>query len=152
MLLRWFFAALHLVALGVGFAAVTARRRALLGPLDPAGVQRVLSADNWWAVAAVLWVGTGLVRLLAQMEKSRPYYFSNTWFLAKMACFLVILALEIRPIVTFMRWRTTLRRGAALDTSTAPTLARVSGLQAALVLIMVLAAAAMARGLGARLP
>jgi hypothetical protein len=46
MILRWLFAALHLLALGVGLGTVWARERALRGELDQAGLLRVFSADT----------------------------------------------------------------------------------------------------------
>jgi len=89
MLIRWLFAALHLLGLGAGLGAVWARARALRGPLDPAGLRRVFYADGWWGVAAAM------------------------------------------P-----------------DTRLAGRFASISYLQAVLVLLMVLAATAMARGIG----
>jgi putative membrane protein len=51
-------------------------------------------------------------------------------------------------MVTLVRWRVQLARGEAPDTSPAGRFASISHLQAALVLLMVLAATAMARGIG----
>ena len=70
--------------------------------------------------------------------------------MAKMTAFLLILVLEVRPMLTFIRWRTALRRGETPDTSTARLFARTSTVQVLLVVVMVAAATAMARGLGAR--
>lgn len=39
------------------------------------------------ALAAALWLGTGLWRLLARIEKNTSYYFHNHAFLGKMAFF-----------------------------------------------------------------
>lgn len=148
MLIRWLFAALHLVGLGVGLGAVWARARALGGPLDSAGLRRVLQADGWWGAAAAIWIGTGLVRVIAGLEKSMDYYLQNHVFWGKMALLLGVLVLEISPIVTLARWRAQLRRGEAPDTRVAGRLASISYLQVVLVLMMVLAATAMARGIG----
>lgn len=63
-----------------------------------------------------------------------------------MALFVVILLLEIWPMTTLIRWRIQLRRGATVDTAAAPALARISEIQAALVVLMVFVAAALARG------
>jgi len=152
MFLRWLFAALHLLALGIGLGAIWGRRLALLGPLDPKGLKRLFHEDNWWGVAAVLWIGTGLVRAFGSLEKGSYYYIHNTLFLAKMACLVAILALEFRPMITLIRWRTLASKGAAPDTSRARTLANISAIQAGLVVIMVLLATAMARGLGFQNP
>jgi len=148
MWLRWLLAAFHLVALGIGFAAVLARRRALHGPLDDEGLRRVFFADNLWAVAAVLWLATGLVRAFTALEKGSSYYLSNVAFLTKMGLFVLVLVLEAWPMTTLIRWRIRRRRGEPLDTSRANTLAVISQVQALLVVAMVFAATAMARGLG----
>jgi putative membrane protein len=149
MTLRWLLAAVHLLALGIGLGAVWARARSLGGrELDLGAVRRVLTADAWWGVAALLWVATGLVRLLAGTEKPTGYYLHNHAFWAKMALFIAILLLEIRPIVTFGRWRAAVRRGELPSLVPAAALARVSYIQAVLAVLMVLAATAMARGLG----
>ena len=101
-----------------------------------------------WGVAALLWVTTGLWRLLAGTEKPTQYYLGNHAFWTKMALFIVILALEIRPMITLIRWRIALAKGGVPDLTPAPSLARISYVQAVLVILMVLAATAMARGLG----
>ena len=148
ILLRWSFAAIHLLALGVGLGAIWARGGALRRTLDNAGLRRVMSADAWWGIAALLWLSTGLVRLLAGLEKPTAAYMTNPMFMAKMTLFLFILLLELWPMVTFIRWRKSMRKGQPLDTSRAQTFARISYLQAGLTIAMVFAATAMARGIG----
>jgi putative membrane protein len=150
MIIRWIFAALHLLALGIGLGAIWARSRALRGTLDSAGLKRLFVSDNWWGFAAGIWIGTGLVRLLSPLEKGRDYYFDNSFFRMKMLAFVLILLLEIRPMITFIKWRSMLRRGLTPNTSVASMFATTSALQAVLVIVMVLAATAMARGLGNR--
>jgi putative membrane protein len=149
VLVRWLFAWLHLLGLGIGLGAVWARARALRGPLDTAGLRRVFYADGWWGVAAAIWIGTGLVRVIGGLEKGMDYYLQNHVFWGKMTLLLAILVLEIPPMLTFIRWRVQVARGESPDTAVAGRYARVSYLQAALVLLMVLAASAMARGVGA---
>jgi putative membrane protein len=148
MLVRWLFAALHLLGLGVGLGAVWARARGLRGPLDPAGLQRVFYADGWWGAAAGIWIGTGLVRVIAGLEKGMEYYLQNHVFWGKMTLLLAILVLEVSPMMTLVRWRAQVRRGETPDTRLAGRFASVSYLQVVLVLLMVLAATAMARGIG----
>ncbi|HEU4628642.1 MAG TPA: DUF2214 family protein [Gemmatimonadaceae bacterium] len=149
MSLRWSLAVLHLVALGIGLGAVWARARLLAGPLDRAGVSRALAADAWWGVAALLWIGTGLWRLLAGTEKATAYYLDNHLFWGKMALLGCVLLLELWPMATLVGWRIQLARDEAPDTTRAGTLARISFAQAGLVLLMVVAATGMARGAGA---
>ncbi len=148
MTVRWLFAALHLLALGIGLGAVWARGRALRGELDVAGLRRVLAADTWWGIAALVWISTGLVRAFAGIEKGTAYYLSNQLFWTKMALLGLILVLELGPMIAFIRWRIQVAKGERPDTHLAARFARVSFLQAILVVSMVLAATAMARGFG----
>jgi putative membrane protein len=148
-MLRWLLAAIHLLALGIGLGSVWARARLLGGPTpDGPTLRRALAADAWWGVAALLWVGSGLWRLLAGMEKTTAYYLGSHLFWTKMALLGAILVLESRPIVTLTVWRRLLARGETPDLRAAPAIARTSYVQAVLVILMVLAATAMARGLG----
>lgn len=147
-MLRWFLAALHLTALGIGLGAVWARAVALRGPFDPAGLRRVFTTDSWWGLAGFLWIATGLWRLLAATEKPTQYYLHNHFFYLKMAALVLLLLLEIRAVILLLKWRATAARGGPVDTSAAPGLARISFIQVLLVVVMVLAATGMARGLG----
>lgn len=148
MTVRWLLAAVHLLALGIGLGAVWARGRTLRQPLDAAGARRALHADTWWGIAAVLWIVTGVIRAVSSYEKGPAYYFHNTYFLTKMVLLVAILALEVWPMITLIRWRIRAAKGEAFDGSAAPAIARISFVQAGLVVLMVLAATAMARGLG----
>ena len=59
-----------------------------------------------------------------------------------------ILFLEVGPMIALIRWRVAVARGAVPDTRAASRLARISFVQGILVVLMVLAATAMARGYG----
>ncbi len=140
-------ASLHYLALAIGLPAVFFRGRALKGPLDDAGLRRLFAADSVWGLAAALWVATGLLRAFAGLEKGSAFYLHSGLFYLKMALFLAIVALEIRPMMTFVAWRQARRRGGRVDTSQAPALFRVTHIQLALTVVMVFVASAMARGL-----
>ena len=148
MLIRWLLAATHLLGLGIGLGSAWARGLALRGQLDPAGLRRVFYADNWWGVSAIVLIGTGLVRAFAGFEKGSTYYLHNHLFWTKMALLGLILLLEIRPMVTLIRWRMQVGRGEQPDTRSASRFAATSTLQAVLLVLMVLAATGMARGWG----
>jgi putative membrane protein len=141
---------LHLLALAIGLPSVFLRGRALKGRLDHDGLRRLFAADTGWGVAAGLWLVTGLLRAFAGLEKGTAFYLGSWLFLAKMGLFLVIVALEIRPMVTFIRWRAIMRGGGTPDTSAAPALFIVNHVQLALVVVMVFVASFMARGFGLR--
>jgi murein DD-endopeptidase MepM/ murein hydrolase activator NlpD len=149
LLLAW----LHLLALAVGLAGVWARARALRDslrdPEDHGALRRAFIGDSWWGVAAGLWLVTGLWRLFAGTEKSTSYYFANHAFYAKMALFLGILALEVWPMMTLLRWRT---KRAAPNPRDAGRIEVISYVECALVVAIVLAAVTMARGYGMKAP
>ena len=88
------------------------------------------------------------MRVIGGLEKSMDYYLQNHVFWGKMTLLLAILVLEVSPMVTLARWRVQLRRGELPDTRLAGRFANISYLQAVLVLLMVMAATAMARGIG----
>jgi putative membrane protein len=111
--------ALHVLALAVGLSSVYFRGRALRGRLDADGLRQLFAADNLWGLAAGLWLVTGLLRAFGGLEKGTAFYLASTLFWTKMGLFALILALEIWPMTTFIRWRLSRRRGALPDTSAA---------------------------------
>ena len=139
---------LHLLALALGLPAVFLRGRALKGPLDAEGLRRLLAADNVWGIAALLWIVTGLLRAFGGLEKGTDFYLRSPHFWTKMALFLVVLLLEIRPMATFIRWRIRLGRGEAIDTGAARALYTINHVELAIVVVMVFVAGLMARGVG----
>ena len=151
-MLRLTLAALHLIALGLGLGAVLARGTALREVHAPGSLRRAFKADAMWGIAFGLWLVTGLWRWFGETEKSVGYYMMNHAFLAKMGFLLVILALEIGPMVTLIRWRKAIGAGqapeAVADPAAARRIAMFSHIEATLVVLMVFAAVAMARGYG----
>src|SRR5206468_6733498 len=109
--------ALHVLALALGLPSVYLRGRALKGPLDRDGLRRLLAADTVWGIAAGLWIATGLLRAFGGLEKGSQFYLQSPLFWTKMALFVTVILLEIRPMITFIRWRRALGRGEAPDTS-----------------------------------
>lgn len=147
--------ALHMLALGIGLGAVWARFLALKGvaaagpgAVDPAALRRVFTADSWWGLAAALWIGTGLWRALGSVAKTWAFYRMNALFHTKMTVFLLIFLLELMPMIALIRWRIALKRGQTPDLAKARRFARISLVQAHLVVAMAFLAAFMARGVG----
>ncbi len=142
--------ALHVLALALGLSSLYLRGGALKGRLDRDGLRRLFAADNVWGVAAGLWIVTGLLRAFGGLEKGSQFYLQSPLFWTKMALFVAVMVLEIRPMVTFIHWRRALGRGQVPDTSRARALYLVNHIEMALVVVIVFVASFMARGFGLR--
>ncbi len=151
MIARASLSALHVLALAVGFGAVFARGRRLRDlrhtPEDAGALRRLFQADGLWGVAALLWIATGLLRVFGRLEKTPDFYLRNGFFWIKMALFGLVLALEILPMLTFIRWRVARSRG---NTSAAganfAALIALNDAEVAIVILIPFVAALMARG------
>jgi putative membrane protein len=142
--------ALHLLSLALGLPGVFLRGRALKSRLDAEGLRRLFAADTVWGIAAGLWLVTGLLRAFGGLEKGTAFYLGSWLFLLKMALFVLVVALEVWPMITLIRWRRAFRRRGALDTSAARMLYQVNHVELAIVIVMVFVASFMARGFGHR--
>ena len=152
-MLRLALAGLHLLALGLGLGAVIARGTALRESPSNAALRRAFRSDSTWGIAALLWISTGLWRLLAGIEKPTAYYVKNPVFHLKMGLFLLILALEIWPMMTLIRWRRTFTAGESAERlmmrgEAGRRIAMISHIEALVVVVMIFVAVALARGFG----
>ncbi|MBL7951477.1 MAG: DUF2214 family protein [Flavobacteriales bacterium] len=147
MTTKYLFAVFHLLGLAIGLAAVYARWRALRQAKEQKDIAAVLHADSWYGLAALIWIGTGLMRAFGGLEKGTAHYLGDHWFIGKMTLFLIVLCLEIKPMSTFMGWRAARGKTTPIDLSGTGTLATLTLLQLPLLVLMVFMAAAMARGL-----
>jgi putative membrane protein len=155
-------AGFHYLALGVGLGSVFARGRALREyrrQVSPTSVslpsaappnQAVLLADNFWGLAALLWISTGSLRAFAGQEKGAAWYLGNTMFKVKILLFGLVFLLELRPMITFIRWRIADKRGAFKAPAAAQLSALIllNDLELALILLLPFVAVLMARGIG----
>jgi putative membrane protein len=137
--------AIHVLTLALGLGAVFLRGRALRRPLDDPGWQRLLAADNAWGIAAALWITTGLARVFFG-GKEPGFYWRNGFFWTKLALFGVIFALELMPMMTFMRVRSARRRRVSLPQFPLETYRLINTVELGLVVAIVFVAAFMARG------
>jgi putative membrane protein len=143
--------AFHLLALAIGFGAVFARGRRLRdlrrSPEDARALARLFQADGLWGLAALLWIATGMVRVFGGLEKTSGFYLRNGFFWVKMGLFALILALEIRPMITFMRWRAARSRGhAPVPQANLSVLSALNDTETVIVVLIPFVAALMARG------
>ncbi|MGX1174253.1 DUF2214 family protein [Pseudomonas sp. R151218B TE3479] len=149
MLAHWSLAAIHLLAFALGFWAVLTRGTALRRLAGGVGaVRSVLVADNLWGLSALVLLVTGGMRAFGGYEKGTDYYLHQPLFHLKMTLLLLILLLEIVPMIALIKWRMALGKGGAIDPSKAGRLARISHIEALLLILMVVAATGMARGVG----
>lgn len=144
--------ALHLLSLAGGVTALLLRERALAGPLDEAGIKRVLAVDNVSGLIALTWMGSGLWRMLGGLEKGTDYYLGNHLFWGKMVLLGVGWGFEMLPMITFIKWRNQLRRGEKPDVSRVPLLRKLHWPELCCVLLIVPMASLMARGVGTPRP
>jgi putative membrane protein len=137
--------AIHVLTLALGLGAVVMRGRALARPLDEAGWQRLLAADNLWGIAAGLWIASGFARVFLG-GKEPGFYWHNGFFWIKLALFGLVFALELTPMMTFIRVRTAHRRRTALPRFSVEAYRTINAAEIVLVVAIVFAAAFMARG------
>lgn len=145
MVISALLSAIHVLTLAVGLGAVFARGRALSGSLDEAGWSRLLAADNLWGAAAGLWIASGLGRVFFG-GKEPSFYWHNGLFWVKLALFGLVFALELTPMMTFIRVRSARRRGRALPRFSVQVCRRINSAEVVLVVTIVFVAAFMARG------
>ncbi|KDR26631.1 MULTISPECIES: DUF2214 family protein [Caballeronia] len=156
MLIRWLLAALHLLAFGFALGSVLARARALRR-LDPAEsiqanelrLRDVFRSDSVWGVTAIVLIVTGVTRAFGGFEKGGAFYLHEPLFHLKMTALVVILLIEVSPMLALIRWRIALAQGGPIDLTRARRFAWLSDLEAGLVMLMVIAASGMARGVWA---
>lgn len=116
--------------------------------LNAAVVERLATIDMVYGAAAVTVLLTGLARTLWG-AKDGAWYWGNPLLHVKLALFIVIALLSIRPTLTFLRWRRVLRATGALPDAAQISLTRKRVmLQAHILPLIPLAAVFLARGFG----
>lgn len=146
-------ASFHFVALGIGFGSVFMRGRYFKSlsqdPSNQADIQRLMIADAMWGIAALLWLASGLWRAFGGLEKGSQFYLQNAFFHLKMTLFVLVLILELKPMVALIKLRMARKKSptATLESDAWVRYRKINHYEAVLILLMVFAASAMARGL-----
>ncbi|WP_162823720.1 DUF2214 family protein [Lysobacter sp. TY2-98] len=135
----------HLLVVGL-IAMLAGQMTLLRGTPDALTLQRLGKLDRGYGSTAGLLLVVGLLRVFHGI-KGEDFYLHNPWFHAKLGAFLLAAVISIAPTVAYTRWRKALRDDAswrpdAATWSRAGVLVRV---QLGLVLVIVVAAAGMAR-------
>lgn len=152
MILAALLSALHILALPLGLCALFVRGRKLRAlsqtPSDEAARAALFVADNFWGLAAAVWIATGLLRAFGGLEKASTFYLHNGFFYTKLGLFGAVFALEIYPMVTFIRWRIAQRKGPLhVAAQLLMPLVRINDAEMVLTILIPFTAALMARGL-----
>lgn len=146
-------AGLHFIALAMGLGGVWSRSRALHDSLgnagDPGALRRVFAGEAWWGAATILWLFTGLWRLFGPAGKGTADYAMDPAFDVKMLLFIAILALEVWPTKTLVRWRLGRTEPNVRD---AGRIEAISYVQCAVVVAIVFVATSTNREFGAPAP
>jgi putative membrane protein len=132
---------LHHVAAFTLVAALVVEFVLVRDPLTPALARRLARADMILGMSATVLAVVGLLRVF-YFEKGAAFYFHNAAFIAKLALFIAVALASIYPTVKFLRWRK------ALDPAALPAIRRVLHLELVGIVLILLCAALMARGIG----
>ncbi|HMA92184.1 MAG TPA: DUF2214 family protein [Polyangiaceae bacterium] len=142
------FAIIHLTSLPLGVAVLMLRAHALHLAEAPHQLKRVFYWDNWYALIAVFWIGSGLYRAFGGLEKGTAYYLANHAFWTKMLLLLVLLGAESVVMMALIRYRIRLARGQAVTIERKRTLILHHWIELWAIVGMVAVAVLMARGVG----
>lgn len=112
--------------------------------LDATTVRRVAAIDLWYGIAAGLIIIIGFSRAIFA-AKGWLYYSHNLFFWAKIGTFALIGILSILPTMRYLRWR---RAGGAPATDEIARVRQSLWAQVTLFPLLLIFAAAMARGFG----
>lgn len=143
------FAFIHHLAAFVLFAALVVEYILIKAEPGLYNARKILRADMIYGIASLILLAAGLVRII-YLEKGVDYYLHSMPFLAKAGLFLAMGLLSIYPTVTFLSWRKDLRqdRVPALDAVKLRRLKIVIHAEMTGVMLIILCAALMARGVG----
>jgi putative membrane protein len=144
-----FFAFLHHVAAFALVAALAVEFMLIRDQMDAARARRIRIVDAVFGASAGLVLIVGLARVF-YFEKGAAFYFSNAFFLAKMALFVVVGLLSIRPTLEFLSWREALKAGQtpAIEPARLHRIRSAMHWELAGIVLILLCAALMARGVG----
>src|SRR5512145_133744 len=110
--------------------------------------RRLPGIDVVFFVSALAALATGLLRLFFY-AKGVGFYLGNPFFWAKMALYVSVAVLSIKPTLTFGRWKRTLTAGSGAPAAEeVAAVRRILHIEVGLFALMPLMAVLMARGIG----
>jgi putative membrane protein len=143
------FAFLHHVAAFVLVGALTVEFVLIRSELTVRNARTILLADSILGASAGAILIVGLLRVFF-FEKGAAYYFHSLPFIAKLSLFAVIGLLSSYPTRQFLSWRVSLRQGTvpAVQPAKLRAIRTIIHWELAGLIVLVLCAALMARGIG----
>jgi putative membrane protein len=142
------FAFLHFAAVFVLVGALFYQWATLSRAPTWAEARRIQLCDNAYGLSAGVLLVVGLLRVYL-FEKGAEYYFSNAFFLLKLALFILGGLLSIYPTLRFLAWRRQTRQGLPplLSEREFSAITIILRLELGIVLLIALCASLMARGI-----
>ena len=143
------FAFLHHLAAFTRVASLAVEMVVIGGELTLEAARKLRLADLAYGISAGLLLIVGLARVF-HLEKGATYYFHTWTFLAKLALFVTIGLVSIIPTVEFLSWRRSVALGKppAVSATKVRMLRSIIHLELAGVVLILLFAAMMAKGIG----
>jgi putative membrane protein len=143
------FAFLHHVAAFALVAALAIEFVLIRSELTVRNARTILLADAAIGAAAGVILVVGFLRVFF-FEKGAAYYFHSVPFIAKLSLFAIIGLLSIYPTRQFLSWRASLRQGSVpvVEPAKLRTIRAVIHWELAGIVVLILCAALMARGIG----
>ncbi len=144
-----FFAFLHHLAAFTLAAALAVEFILIRGELNLGTARKLRLVDMVFGVSAGVVLVIGLLRVF-YFEKGASYYFHSAPFIATLALFVIVGLLSIYPTVEFFSWSKSLKQGQlpALTERKIASIRSVIHWELAAVVVIILCAALMAKGVG----
>jgi putative membrane protein len=143
------FAFLHHLAAFTMVAALAVEFVLIRGELTLASARMIQRTDIVYGVAATILVVVGFLRVF-YFEKGSAFYFSSGTFMAKISLFFLVALISLPPTLEFLKWRKATAQGQVpvLEPKRLARIRRLIHIELAGVVLILLFAALMARGIG----
>ena len=143
------FAFLHHLAAFTLVAALAIEFVLLRDVLTNKAARKIIAADTVYGISAGVLLVVGLSRVF-HFEKGATYYFHTWTFIAKLTLFILIGLASIVPTLEFLSWRRAVKQGQTpvVDADRLRRLRSIIHLELAGVVLILLMAALMAKGIG----
>jgi putative membrane protein len=144
-----FFAFLHHLAAFAMVAALAVEFVLIRDALTLDKARKLLRTDMAFGASAGVLLVVGLLRVF-YFEKGATYYVHSWTFIAKLALFVLVGLLSIIPTIAFLSWRRSVAQDRLPDVSAQKlrSLRSIIHLELAAVVLILLCAALMAKGIG----